>query len=72
MQIWKTLALREINRKEKLELWIPVKPRLDQWIKKDIKIKKKYRRTAKRMYELLVEQYNFTGSDRSDRLYGVQ
>lgn len=47
----------------------PVKPILDRWIKEDLKKKKKYRRTAKRMYEILKEEYGFTGSDRSVRLY---
>src|SRR5690606_14463899 len=46
----------------------PVKPILDQWIKEDLTKKKKYRRTAKRMYEILKEEYGFTGSDRSVRL----
>jgi len=57
------------KQKRKTRVMDPVKPILDQWIKEDLKIKKKYRRTAKRMYELLVEQYNFTGSDRSVRIY---
>lgn len=57
------------KQKRKARVMDSVKPILDQWIKEDLKVKKKYRRTAKRMYELLVEQYNFTGSDRSVRLY---
>lgn len=58
------------KQKRKARVMDPVKPILDQWIRKDLKIKKKYRRTAKSIYELLVEKYNFIGSDRSVRLYG--
>lgn len=47
----------------------PVKPILDKWIQEDFQKKKKFRRTAKRMHELLVEEYEFTGSDRSVRYY---
>ncbi|MGG1573153.1 IS21 family transposase [Fictibacillus sp. NRS-1165] len=47
----------------------PVKSILDTWIQEDFKKKKKFRRTAKRMYEMLVEDYEFKGSDRSVRHY---
>lgn len=47
----------------------PVKPILDKWIQEDLTKKKKFRRTAKRMYEMLKEQFDFKGSDRSVRLY---
>lgn len=57
------------KQKRKARVMDPVKPILDQWIKEDLKKKKKYRRTAKRMYEMLKEQYDFKGSDRSVRLY---
>jgi hypothetical protein len=46
-----------------------VKPILDQWIKEDFTKKKKYIRTSKRMYEMLKEQFDFRGSDRSERYY---
>ncbi len=59
----------KIKQKRKARVIDPVKPILDQWIKEDLTKKKKYRRTAKRMYEMLKEQYGFTGSDRSVRLY---
>lgn len=47
----------------------PVKPILDQWIKDDLKKKKKFRRTSQRMYSQLVEEHNFSGSSRSVRQY---
>lgn len=47
----------------------PVKPILDAWIQEDFQKKKKFRRTAKRMYEVLVEDYAFKGSDRTVRNY---
>ncbi|WP_188208282.1 IS21 family transposase [Alkalibacillus aidingensis] len=47
----------------------PVKPILDKWIKEDLKKKKKHHRTAKRMYEQLVKNHSFKGSDRTVRNY---
>ena len=47
----------------------PVKNIVDQWLIEDLKKKKKYRRTAKRIWELLKEEYNFRGSDRTVRAY---
>lgn len=47
----------------------PVKDILDDWIKEDLKKKKKFRRTSKRMWELLKEQHEFRGSDRTVRDY---
>jgi transposase len=47
----------------------PVMPVIDEWIKEDLKKKKKFRRTAKRIWELLKEQFNFKGSDRTVRDY---
>lgn len=44
-----------------------VKDLIDQWILEDFKQKKKFRRTAKRMWEQLKENYNFQGSDRTVR-----
>ena len=46
-----------------------VKPVIDKWLIEDFKKKKKYRRTAKRIHQLLLEQYEFTGSDRTIRNY---
>lgn len=50
----------------------PVKPILDQWIKEDLNKKKKFRRTAQRLYTQLVEEHHFTGSSRSVRQYVSQ
>ena len=47
----------------------PVKPIIDEWIKEDLKKKKKFRRTAKRMWEQLKELYDFQGSARTVRHY---
>lgn len=47
----------------------PVKTILDEWIKEDFKKKKKFRRTAKRLWELLKEHHEFKGSDRTVREY---
>lgn len=47
----------------------PVKEIVDQWLIEDMKKKKKYRRTAKRIWELLKEGYDFRGSDRTVRAY---
>ncbi|SIS61018.1 hypothetical protein SAMN05421687_1125 [Salimicrobium flavidum] len=33
----------------------PVKPTIDEWLKDDLKKKKKYRRTAKRIWQLLKD-----------------
>ena len=57
------------KQKRKARVMDPVKPIIDQWIREDMKKKKKFQRTAKRMYDLLVEQHQFTGSDRSVRAY---
>jgi len=47
----------------------PVKHIVDQWLKEDLKKKKKYRRTAKRIWELLKDDFDFKGSDRTVRAY---
>ncbi|NUH86479.1 IS21 family transposase [Bacillus firmus] len=47
----------------------PVKAILDEWIKEDLKKKKKFRRTAKRMWDLLKDHHGFKGSDRTVRDY---
>lgn len=47
----------------------PVKPLIDQWLMEDVKKKKKYRRTAQRIWQLLVDQEGFKGSVRSVRAY---
>lgn len=47
----------------------PVKPILDKWIKEDLKKKKKYHRTAERMFQQLKKFHSFKGSARSVRNY---
>lgn len=46
-----------------------VKHIVDEWLLEDLKQKKKFRRTAKRIWELLKEEFGFTGSDRTVRDY---
>src|SRR5690606_28755052 len=46
-----------------------VKPIIDEWILEDFKLKKKFRRTAKRMFEQLQEEFAFKGADRTVRDY---
>lgn len=46
-----------------------VKHIVDEWILEDFKQKKKFRRTAKRMWEQLKEEVDFKGSDRTIRNY---
>jgi len=43
----------------------PVKFTIDEWLKEILKKKKKFRRTAKRIWEQLREQFGFQGSDRT-------
>ncbi|WP_156290169.1 IS21 family transposase [Oceanobacillus salinisoli] len=57
------------KQKRKSPVMDPIKPILDKWIKEDLKKKKKYQRTAKKMYEQLKEFHSFTGSDRTVRDY---
>ena len=47
----------------------PVKHIVDEWLLEDFKQKKKFRRTAKRIWEQLKEEFGFTGSDRTVRNY---
>src|SRR5699024_8167383 len=57
------------KQKRKSPVMDPVKPILDKWIKEDLKKKRKYHRTAKRMFSQLVKHHSFKGSDRSVRDY---
>lgn len=50
----------------------PVRSILDEWIKEDLSKKKKFHRTAKRMWELLKELHGFKGADRTVRDYVSQ
>jgi hypothetical protein len=42
---------------------------VDEWILEDFKQKRKFRRTAKRMWEQLKGEFDFKGSDRMVRNY---
>lgn len=66
--IKKNLSLGQ-SKKRKARVMDPVKPIIDKWIEEDLKKKRKYQRTAKRMYEQLRDFHNFTGSDRTVRDY---
>ncbi|KIO65476.1 hypothetical protein B4064_2581 [Caldibacillus thermoamylovorans] len=63
----------EINKKKKQKrkspVMDPVKPILDKWKKEDLKKKKKYQRTAKRMFEQLEKFHSFKESYRTVRDY---
>lgn len=58
-----------VKQKRKAPVMDPVKPIIDQWLMEDMKKKKKFRRTAQRIYTLLVEKHAFQGSDRAVREY---
>ncbi|MFD1708515.1 IS21 family transposase [Siminovitchia sediminis] len=60
------------KQKRKARVMDPVKPLLDKWIQEDLKKKKKYHRTAKRMFQLLEKHHGFKGSYRSIRGYVSQ
>lgn len=60
---------KEIKQKRPSRVMDAVKPILEKWIQEDLNRKKKFRRTARRMYDLLVEQFAFKGSERSVRLF---
>src|SRR5690625_5285795 len=60
------------KQKRKALVMDPVKPIIDKWIREDLKKKKKYQRTAKKMYEQLCDFHSFKGSDRTVRDYVSQ
>ncbi len=57
------------KQRRKAPVMDPVKPILDNWIREDLKKKRKYHRTSKRMFELLEKHHDFEGSYRSVRAY---
>lgn len=57
------------KQKRKSPIMDPVKPILDKWIKEDLKKKRKYQRTAKRMFQQLEKFHSFNGSYRTVRDY---
>lgn len=60
---------QKLKQKRKSPVMGKVKPILDQWIEEDLKLKRKFQRTAKRMFTQLVEEHRFEGSERSVRRY---
>lgn len=60
---------QKLKQKRKSPVMDKVKPIIDQWLKEDLKMKKKFQRTAKRIHTQLVEEHKFEGSDRSVRRY---
>jgi transposase len=56
-------------QQRKARVMDPVKPIIDQWLAEDMKKNKKYRRTAKRMFDMLCSEHSFRGSYRSVRAY---
>ena len=60
---------QKLKQKRKSPVMDRVKPIIDQWLEEDLKFKKKFQRTAKRMYTQLVEEQLFEGSERSVRRY---
>ena len=60
---------QKLKQKRKSPVLDAVKPILDGWLEEDLKMKKKFQRTAKRMYTQLVEEHGFKGSDRTVRRY---
>lgn len=58
-----------LKQKRKSPVMDKVKPIIDQWLEEDLKFKKKFQRTAKRMFTQLMEEHNFEGSERSVRRY---
>lgn len=60
---------KKLKQRRKSPVMDKVKPIIDQWLEEDLKLKKKFQRTAKRIHTQLVEEYDFGGSDRSVRRY---
>jgi transposase len=63
---------KKVRQKRPARVMDPIKSILESWILEDFKKKKKFRRTAQRMYDLLVQGYHFKGSARSVRLFVSQ
>lgn len=57
------------KQKRKSPVMDRVKPIIDGWIREDLKMKKKYQRTAQRMFDQLVQEHDFEGKARTVRDY---
>lgn len=62
-------AQKRKRKKKRSPVMDPVKEQVDQWLIDDGKKKKKYRRTAKRIWQQLCDKYHFEGSERTVRDY---
>ncbi|SES38804.1 IS21 family transposase [Salisediminibacterium halotolerans] len=62
-------AKQQQRKKQSSPVMDPVKEQVDQWLIDDGKKKKKYRRTAKRMWQQLCDECDFQGSERTVRDY---
>lgn len=60
------------TRKKGAPVMDPVKPIIDQWLEGDLKVPKKQRHTARRVYDRLCDEHGFIGSERSVRKYVSQ
>lgn len=59
----------KVKQKRPAPVMDPVKHIIDSWLLEDSNLKRKFRRTAKRIFELLRDDYEFKGSDRAVRDY---
>ncbi|GAV25444.1 hypothetical protein ciss_13770 [Carboxydothermus islandicus] len=59
----------EIKKKKRSSLKDEYYEIISIWLKEDLKLPRKQRHTAQRVYERLVEEHNFPGSDRTVRLW---
>lgn len=57
------------KRKKRCPVLGPFMPIIDQWLESDRKERKKQRHTAKRIYDRLVAEHGYQGSERNVRLY---
>jgi transposase len=63
---WNDDPSKSSHRSRVMDLYIPI---VDAWLLEDSSAPKKQRHTAKRIYDRLVEEHGFTGSDRTVRYY---
>lgn len=61
---WNITRQKQVRKRRVMD---SVKPIIDQWLKDDLKKKKKFRRTAKRIFDQLVNEFDFDGSERTVR-----
>lgn len=63
---WNKNQHKQVRKRRVMD---PVKSIIDQWLSEDMKKKKKFRRTAKRIYDQLKTEFDFEGSERTVRDY---